>query len=95
MRALQKHLGVQFVYESVLPNRPKLEQYVPTDSGQLPSLPENWKEKMRRAVIEADVVEMQDLIREVAVLFPGFSKELSELVYHFDYDGIYTLIDSL
>ena len=95
VRALQKHLGVQFVYESVLPNRPKLEQYVPTDSGQLPNLPENWKEKMRRAVIEADVVEMQDLIREVAVLFPGFSKELSELVYHFDYDGIYTLIDSL
>jgi hypothetical protein len=49
---------------------------------------------MRQVVIEADVLKMQDLIREIEARYPNFSKALTEMVYHFDYDGICTLMDS-
>jgi len=92
--SLQKYLGVQFVYETVSSNASKLKQFTSVNPGQMPNLPNGWKERMHAAVIEADVAKMQDLIQEIETSFPDFSKVLAEMVYHFDYDGIHTLIDS-
>jgi hypothetical protein len=57
------------------------------------ALPHEWKEQMRQAILEADVVNMQKLIHEIEAEFPDFSKRLAQLVYDFDYDGIRALID--
>jgi CheY-like chemotaxis protein len=86
--SLQKHLGVQFVYETVSSNASKIDK-----PGQAPNLSNEWKERMRKAVVEADVVKMLDLIQEIESSFPDFSKNLTKMVYHFDYDGIRTAID--
>jgi hypothetical protein len=56
-------------------------------------LPQAWKEQMRQAILEADVVTMQRLIQEIESVFPEFSKKLAQLAYNFDYDGIRALID--
>jgi CheY-like chemotaxis protein len=91
--ALQKYLGVQFVYESVSSNRSKLKQFTSINPGQASNLPNEWKERMQEAVIEADVEKMQALIQEIETAFPDLSKALAEMVYHFDYDGIRASID--
>ncbi len=91
--ALRKHLGVQFVYEPAHPGASKLE--FPAEAReQISLLPETWKEKMRQAVLEADVIYIQDLIGEIAGRFPVISETLSEMLYHFDYDGIRSLLDA-
>jgi signal transduction histidine kinase/CheY-like chemotaxis protein len=92
--SLQKHLGVQFVYEPVPSNTSRLKQFTSVNPGQMPNLPNEWKERMHTALIEADVAKMQDLIQEIETSFPDLSKVLAGMVYHFDYDGIHTLIDS-
>jgi CheY-like chemotaxis protein len=91
--ALHKHLGVQFVYEPARSGASKVEFPVPS-RDQISLLPESWKERMRQAVLEADVTYMQDLIQEIAGSFPDISKALSEMLFHFDYDGIRSLIDA-
>ena len=55
--SLQKHLGVQFVYEPVSSNASKLKQFTSINPGQALNLPNEWKERMHEAVIEADVVK--------------------------------------
>ena len=89
---LQQQLGVQFVYAPVAPTTSRLERVVP--GGQIPPLSDAWKEGMRQAVREADVVRMQDLIRDIEADYPAFSAGLTEMVYHFDYAGIRALIDA-
>ena len=49
---------------------------------------------MRQAVIAADAAQMQTLIQEIETDYPAFSASLTEMVYHFDYGGIRTLIDT-
>jgi CheY-like chemotaxis protein len=94
-QALQKHLGIQFVYEPVLPKTPKLGRFIPSNSGRALNLSDDWKKRMRQAVTEADIHKMQDLIKEIETPFPDFSRTLTQMVYDFDYDGICALIDSL
>jgi CheY-like chemotaxis protein len=91
--ALRKQLGVQFVYEPVIPGATKVG-YPAQSLEQISLLPETWKERMRQAVLEADVMSMQDLIQEIAGPFPVVGEALSEKLYHFDYDGIRSLLDS-
>jgi len=36
---------------------------------------------------------MQELIQEIEISHPDFSKILADMVYHFDYNGISALIN--
>jgi signal transduction histidine kinase/CheY-like chemotaxis protein len=90
---LQKYLGVQFIYESVLPNTPQPGRFDSASIGQARALPEEWKERMRQALVEADALKMQALIQQIEVEFPDAGKTLTEMLYHFDYDNISSLID--
>jgi hypothetical protein len=85
---------VQFVYETISSNALKLRQFTPVNPLQTSNLPNEWKEIMRKALVEADVTKIQGLIQEIETSFPDFSKALTEMVYHFDYEGIRALIDS-
>jgi signal transduction histidine kinase/DNA-binding NarL/FixJ family response regulator len=91
--ALHKYLGVQFVYKPVLPSMSQAEQFVPAGIEPIPSLSDDWKARMRQALLEADIMEIQDLIEEIHHAFPDFCAVLSEMAYRFDYDGIRALID--
>jgi len=90
---LQKYLGLQFIYEPVLSKKAQLTQFDSTNASQIPDLPVDWKGKMRIAVTEADVSKMQELIQEIEISHPDFSKILADMVYHFDYNGISALIN--
>jgi signal transduction histidine kinase len=65
----------------------------PLAISAMSALPKAWKEQMRQAILEADVVTMQRLIHEIEAAFPEFSKKLAKLAYNFDYDGIRALIE--
>ncbi len=90
---LKKHLGVQFVSETEPTDRAGQEKS--TAERLLPAPPNEWKQSLLRAVLEADVLKMQTLIKEIEDAYPDLSKTLAEMLYHFDYDGICALIDSL
>jgi CheY-like chemotaxis protein len=90
--SLQKHLGVQFIYERAPSKASRLKQSTSAIHSQASNLPNEWKERMMLAVTEADVAQMQDLIQEIETSFPDLGKVLTEMVYQFDYDGIRALI---
>lgn len=58
------------------------------------SLPQDWKEQMRRAILNADAVTMQKLIQEIEAAFPASSSKLAQLIYDFDYEGIRAYLDA-
>jgi signal transduction histidine kinase/CheY-like chemotaxis protein len=90
--ALQKHLGIQFTYEAT-PLQSSKEVFSTSSPEQIPLFSDDWKEKMSQAVLEADVVQMQNLIQEISASFPDIGKTLSRMLYYFDYDGIRKLLD--
>ncbi len=100
VQVLRQHLDVEFIArggaaKTVEGASALASTAVPTGAEQKVVLPENWKERMRQAVIEADIVLMQELIGEIETSAPVLSQELAQMVYHFNYNGIYTLIDTL
>ena len=92
--ALQTHLGVQFISESTPSKTIEVSASLPIDAQQTVSITEDWKNRMRQAVTDADVIAMQDLIREIENNSPILSQKFEQLVYNFDYDGITALVDS-
>jgi signal transduction histidine kinase/CheY-like chemotaxis protein len=93
--ALQHHLGVQF--EAALPPARLIELRPSGHSAAdyAAVLSTNWRKKMDRAVVEADVDAMQTLIHEVQDIAPELSQKLAQMVYNFDYDGIRSLMGSI
>ena len=84
---LHRHLGLQFIYQSVLVVEPKADK-IALDKEQLALLPEKWKNQMRQAILEADVEGAQELIREIDESFPLIGEFFSNKLYNFDYDGM-------
>ncbi|MFM8322689.1 MAG: response regulator, partial [Chloroflexota bacterium] len=95
MHVLQEQLGVQFINTGAPQATRDALDYTDESAGPLPALPESWKERMRRAVAEADVTVMQDLIDEIETYSPRLAQMLARMVYHFEYDNICSLIDRL
>jgi signal transduction histidine kinase/DNA-binding response OmpR family regulator len=91
--ALQTHLGVKFDVEEIAPKPSEADVMALSDQGTSDTLSEEWKQSMRQAVMEADVIAMQNLIHEIEIEMPILSQKLAQLVYNFDYDGIGSLID--
>jgi CheY-like chemotaxis protein len=90
---LQKYLNVQFIYEPVSSRTRTSKRLASRHPEQIPDLPDEWKERMRQALTEADATQMQNLIREIETAHPDFSKTLADMVYYFDYDSIRALIN--
>ena len=89
---LHKHLGIQFIYESI-PDAPQKDDALIVDMDQISLLSERWKKEMYKALLEGDVAYMQELIQEIDEEFPVVGKMLSTKVYNFDYDGIRDLLN--
>ncbi len=58
----------------------------------LTALPSGWKEDMQQAILEADLLTIQNLISEIEADFPNLSQRLTQLVYEFDYEGMRRLL---
>jgi len=93
--ALQNHLGAHFETISETPGTSGQAKSPLFDTREAVDLPEAWKQRMRQAVMDADVIVMQTLIQEIEGSAPDLSRKLDQLVYNFDYTGISALIDAL
>ncbi len=90
---LHRYLGVEYVSEHLNSWQAAEGVSSPQAGDQIALLSDPWKEKMRQAVLEADVAYIQDLIQQISVEFPDAARVLSDLLYRFDYDGIRDLLD--
>ena len=95
IQAIQTHLGVQFENEPIPSMINKLTELPIIEPQITVILPENWKDRMHQAVVEADVIAMQTLIQEIEGNAPVLSQKLTHLVYNFNYDGVISLIESI
>jgi len=92
--ALQNQLNLKFEVETRAADPSSQPALTVIETGMPQALPDEWKARMRQAVLEADVLAMQSLAGELERENPALSKKIAHLVYNFDYDGIGSLIDA-
>jgi signal transduction histidine kinase/DNA-binding NarL/FixJ family response regulator len=90
---LQKHLGVQFVYQDK-PLQPVTEQNLLTEE-QLAHLPPYWLKQFYQAAVMADQKRMLLLLETIAHSFPAEAEILTNLVKQFATGHILTLLEKL
>ena len=91
-QALEKHLGVRFVYEAAQPKPPTVQQSAES-VRQMAGLEISWREQMRRATIDGDVVAIETLVSEIEPTLPELATLLRQWIYTFDYGHIRALIE--
>jgi signal transduction histidine kinase/DNA-binding NarL/FixJ family response regulator len=89
---LHEQLGVEFLYAPVGDVALPAQHYAPVDPAQRPVLSAAWKDNLHRAVREADVDRMHELLQELESDYPEFSAILREMIYQFDYASIEKLL---
>jgi len=92
---LRKHLGVEFLYadtpdEAATPDEDKspdaaLQAVLKAQSPE-------WRAAFRQAIDRAEFDGMQTLIAELQPDHAAAAAQLLALVYHFDYDALWTLL---
>lgn len=97
---LAKHLGVRFVYEQEQPQPAGMQ---PIDEISLSidalsqvankELPGNLLAKLKKATIEADLMEVLDLIDQVRSHNPGLADMLADLANRFQYKKLLRIIE--
>ncbi len=92
--ALEKHLGVRFTYETVEPKQSSTQQSVET-ARQMARLDPAWREQMRRATIDGDVVMIETLISQIESTQPELATLLNQWMFNFDYARIRNLIEAV
>ena len=97
VRTLQKHLGLQFVYDHSASSL--AEKEVPAETAvlsqqeiaaKLAAMPDSWISSIREALILGEWTHILQLTNTLPD--PDLAQTLSTLAYHFDYDAILELI---
>ena len=88
---LEKHLGVQFVYQSP----PSPEEKGPGEpglrAGDLAGLPRDWHERFLRAVKRGRTRQMHDLIEEIRPEFGDAARALTDLIHLYKFETLITV----
>ena len=92
--ALTRHLGVRFTYQEIenVEIRKQSREEILTPAA-LASLPEEWAEKFKGAIIQADLEQMFNLITQLSEM-PAFQKDsslvrtLAQMTGDFEHDAI-------
>lgn len=92
-RCLQKHLGVRYTYTSVRATRRKSGTLDPVARQQAASLSAEWRDRMRRAIIDGDVVTIEALIDQIAPEHAELATLLRQWAYDFEYERIRSLFE--
>ena len=89
--ALNKHLGVQFVYEDLEAND---DQHLKTNSTSinLAIMGEEWRSQLHVAAVEADGNYIMELLQKIPPTESHTAKFLENLARQFDFDKIIELI---
>jgi signal transduction histidine kinase/CheY-like chemotaxis protein len=89
--ALNKHLGVQFVYEDLEAN---VDHHLKTNSTpiNLAIMGEEWRSQLHVAAVEADGNYIMELLQKIPPTESHTAKFLEDLTRQFDFDEIIELI---
>jgi PAS domain S-box-containing protein len=97
---LAKHLGVRFIYEQDQPQpvgvQPIDEISISIDALSqvaLEELSEDWFAKLKKATVEADLIEVLNLIDKVRTHNPDLADTLADLANRFQYKKLLSIID--
>lgn len=93
-QALQAHLGVRFTYRSTTPQRLLPARPSPESQQQAAALPEEWRQQMRQATVDGDVIAIETLIAGIEASLPDLARLLRQWAYDFDYGRIRAYMDS-
>ncbi len=102
LNALQKHMGVQYVYEEpTAHNQAKLVQPTSTydtlvsipDDAALRALPPHILEQLRKALIETDPTQIDNAIGQIRSLDTTLADVLAVLADNFEYASILTMVE--
>ena len=94
---LEKHLGIQFVYEKELQTQGEEQEerqaeYVPGEMFH--ALPSKWRENMQYAVITTDIAQLSHLIEEIRPQHAAVAAKLTKYLEKFDYPAIVNLLQN-
>lgn len=94
--ALERHLGVEFVYEDDANTLPAMDrgEPLPPLSEAVPILPGDLLDRLRHAVAAAEFARIHALLDEVAVHNCEIAAALRQRVDAFDYDAIARALES-
>lgn len=96
--ALREHVGVHFVFAPTLPpSEPERDiawakRRVPM-TATLDSLAPAWRERLRKATVDADLSLIEQLIAEIGETAPELAATLRSLAQSYDHDAILALLD--
>ena len=96
---MEKHLGVEFIYEGKPGDRPAAHVGVESDYAEpkkedaLNRLPAKWLADLFSATVNADQEKMLELINQIRDDFPDFADGLSGLAEDYEYKQITAMLE--
>jgi CheY-like chemotaxis protein len=93
--AMERHLGVRYVYEEAEDSKAKGEEEPPRDAltpKALADLPDDLRKELKQAIIDLDVDLIQAIIESIRGLNAAVADGLADLAGDFQYDKILALI---
>ena len=92
---LEKHLGVQFVYQSPRSPEEKGPGEPVLQPGDLAGLPRDWRERFLQAVKRGRTRQMHDLIEEIRPDFAETARALTDLIRLYKFEHIARGLEAL
>ncbi len=87
-QALQKYLGVQYLYAAETSSTPQVAQ-----DAQPAALLTDWKDRLYQATVAGDIGLIYELIEEVRPVSAAFARQLTRLAENYDYQYIRDLLE--
>jgi signal transduction histidine kinase/DNA-binding NarL/FixJ family response regulator len=91
---MNKHLGVEFIYEDSPWLKPTTEQS-PLTSTALNALPPTWLQAFQDVVEQVDRTAAQSLVQDLLPMHPQLAAALNEALSQFRFDKLQTLMEEL
>ena len=93
--AMERHLGVRYVYEEAEDSKAKGEEEPPRDAltpKALADLPDDLRKELKQAIIDLDVDLIQAIIVRIREVNAAAADGLADLAEDFQYDKLLDLI---
>lgn len=89
--AIERHLGVEFIYEETTTSVDSEEEILTPED--LATLPSELLTAMKEALFTLDIEKIENAVKAIADLDPIIGKQLGKLVNDFSYETILNLIE--
>nr|WP_265262912.1 hybrid sensor histidine kinase/response regulator [Spirulina subsalsa] len=95
IQMLEKHLGVYFLYETILEKPAQAKKIKDLTSLDFKAMPQDWLVLVYRASVDLEEEELVELIEQIPATQSELSQGLSELVLQYRFDKIRLLVEPL